>query len=83
MWTLRTNLTEAFTEDGADKIREAARAAKKDGQKYSATFMKEGKRVDWDIVIRGNKIMGKPIDLVDPNDMDAMVQSIKAKRAKK
>jgi len=83
MGLFRTNLTSAFTADGARKIIDAAKAAKKDKQKYSATFVKDGKRVDWDIVIKGNRIMGKPIDLVDPNDMDAMVQSIRAKRASK
>lgn len=83
MSLFRTNLTEAFSDEGADKIRAAARQAKKDGQRYSVTFKKDGRRVDWDIKIKGNRIMGKPIDLVDPNDMDAMVESIQKKRGKK
>ena len=80
---LRTDLTEAFSDEGADKIRAEVRAAKKEKQKYSATFIKEGKRIDWDIILKGDRIMGKPIELVDPNDMDAMVASIRHKRSKK
>lgn len=68
----RTNLTEAFTEEGADKIRAAARAAAKDGQRYAVTFKKDGKKVDWDIKIKGNRIMGRLADLVDPKDAKAM-----------